>query len=225
VATTTTRAARRPGRSSAAAASSAPEREDGVLGGAGQTLPALDQPARDPQNQHGVREVGAPRRSQRAAAVGHVIGYSTMPAVAAGTARAFADEPISPRPAVLEWPPGLHGTTTGFRARAATQPETVRSERTSGLAPGWRAVGGSHRTTVAARTVAAALDDPRRRASVCSLGDTLLAEHLPHFRRRDRDVDCDGAQVPERVDSRVGDGGGRADGRRFPTPLAPAVVR
>ncbi len=112
------------------------EREDRVLGGAGERGQRLDHRPVTHENEHGVREIGLHVDLQRAAAVARhrVLDHARR---AAGTAGAFADEPDQPRPAV------------GSAHAPPTQPETVPSARTSALAPGLAEVGGSHRTTVA----------------------------------------------------------------------------
>ena len=90
------------------------EREDGVLGGASKRCQRLDHRPVTHENQHGVREAGLHVDLQRAAAVARhrVLDHARR---AAGTARAFADEPDQSRPAVLD---GRQGFTDDDRLRA-----------------------------------------------------------------------------------------------------------
>src|SRR5690349_11220430 len=121
-------------------------------------------------------------------------------------------------------------TTTGWAHEPPTQPSIVPSGWTIPREPGFAEVGRWTATTVAVAKTAPAASSSAWRAArlrdVMASDHALVAQDLPHLRRRDRDVDVADPQVPQRVDDRVRDRRGRADRRRLADALgADRVVR
>ena len=125
-------------------------------------------------------------------------------------------------------------TTTGWAQLPPTQPSIEPSGWTIPCAPGRAEVGRRTATTVATTNGLAlgnqlggpAIDLQPRAARRPGSGHPLLVEDGPDLLGRDRDVDVADAQVPQRIDHRVGDRRRGADRGRLADALgADRVVR
>src|SRR6185503_14622676 len=126
--------------------------------------------------------------------LGHLHAHATSRAVAGVNFWAYAGESRPVPPFGLWWQPG--------NSLVADPPHEPQ---------GWYSVYNSDTSTLAVVQRHARLMSELDRQGT-SVGHAVLAEQAPDLLRGDRDVDVAHAEVPERVDDRVGDRGGRADG-------------
>ena len=126
--------------------------------------------------------------------LGHLHAHATNRAVAGVNFWAYAGESRPVPPFGLWWQPG--------NSLVADPPHEPQ---------GWYSVYNSDTSTLAVVQRHARLMSELDRQGT-SVGHAVLAEQAPDLLRGDRDVDVAHAEVPERVDDRVGDRGGRADG-------------
>src|SRR5689334_1376792 len=161
---------------------------------------------------------------------------STIPSARRPSAGAFFDSRRSRGwPSPRAW--SASRTTTGWAQLPPTQPTIVPSGWTIPLAPGRAEVGRATATTVATTNGRPAVSSSAALAKMLRittgigrggrgprLADALLVEDRPDLLGRDRDVDVAHAEMPQRVDDRVGDRRRGADGGRLPDALCPDRV-
>src|SRR5213592_4253281 len=127
--------------------------------------------------------------------------------------------------------PSPMATRASRRTRASeqlppTQPQSLPSAAMSALSPARADVGGSTLTTVATTNVSPRCRSFTARSKTSSasdmsalLGRARLLQCRPDLVGGDLHVDVLDAQVPDRVDHRIDEGGRRADRRRLPDAL------